>query len=111
MVSRFGGVLNKDGLRFADEFVRHKVLDLIGDLALLGCPLQGHVIAKKSGHQQHFLFMQRLAACSEAWDYISLQKEGNIRILPRDTFQSKPAGNGIWPFLLPLPLAGESCHL
>lgn len=110
VVSRFGGVLNKDGLRFADEFVRHKVLDLIGDLALLGCPLQGHVIAKKSGHQQHYRFMQKLASSCEAWDYISLQDEGNIRVLQRDAFHAKPAGSRIWPFLLPLPLAGEACH-
>ena len=45
-------VLNRDGLRFPDEFVRHKALDLLGDLALLGLPIQGHVEAMRSGHQQ-----------------------------------------------------------
>jgi UDP-3-O-acyl-N-acetylglucosamine deacetylase len=45
-------VLN-DSLRFRDEFVRHKMLDLIGDLFLLGRPLQGHVIARNAGHALH----------------------------------------------------------
>ncbi len=46
-------VLADGGLRFTDEFVRHKILDLIGDLALLGRPVLGHVIALKAGHQIH----------------------------------------------------------
>ena len=44
------GVLNADGLRFADEFIRHKLLDAIGDLYLLGRPLLGAFVAHKSGH-------------------------------------------------------------
>jgi len=44
------GVLNADGLRFADEFIRHKLLDAIGDLYLLGHPLLGAFTAHKSGH-------------------------------------------------------------
>jgi UDP-3-O-[3-hydroxymyristoyl] N-acetylglucosamine deacetylase len=51
-------VLNRGGLRFADEFVRHKVLDLLGDLALLGGRLQGHVRVERGGHALH----QRLVA-------------------------------------------------
>ena len=47
-----GGVLN--GLRYRDEFVRHKVLDLVGDLALLGRPLLGHVIARNAGHALNY---------------------------------------------------------
>jgi len=46
------GVLN--GLRYRDEFVRHKILDLIGDLALLGRPILGHVIARNAGHALNF---------------------------------------------------------
>jgi UDP-3-O-[3-hydroxymyristoyl] N-acetylglucosamine deacetylase len=46
------GTLN--GLRYRDEFVRHKVLDLIGDLALLGRPIVGHVIARNAGHALNF---------------------------------------------------------
>ena len=47
------GVLNEDGLRYQDEFVRHKILDLIGDFSLIGLPLQGRIIAHKSGHTLH----------------------------------------------------------
>ncbi len=47
-------------LRFEDEFVRHKILDLIGDLFLLGGPLLGHVSARRSGHQGHVAFVKRL---------------------------------------------------
>ncbi|RUM42219.1 MAG: UDP-3-O-acyl-N-acetylglucosamine deacetylase, partial [Desulfocapsa sp.] len=50
-------ILNDSGLRFSDEFIRHKVLDLIGDLALMGCPILGHIIAKRAGHTQHLAFM------------------------------------------------------
>jgi UDP-3-O-[3-hydroxymyristoyl] N-acetylglucosamine deacetylase/3-hydroxyacyl-[acyl-carrier-protein] dehydratase len=54
------GILNPEPLRFPDEFVRHKILDLIGDLALLGGPLLGHVTAVRSGHQGHVAFVQQL---------------------------------------------------
>jgi UDP-3-O-[3-hydroxymyristoyl] N-acetylglucosamine deacetylase/3-hydroxyacyl-[acyl-carrier-protein] dehydratase len=53
-------VLNSEPLRFPDEFVRHKVLDLLGDLFLLGGPLLGHVTAKRSGHQSHVAFVKHL---------------------------------------------------
>ena len=50
LVIRGDSVLSKEPLRFADEFVRHKILDIIGDLALAGRPLRGHVVAVKPGH-------------------------------------------------------------
>ena len=53
-------ILNPEPLRFPDEFVRHKVLDLLGDLYLLGGPLLGHVTARRSGHQSHVAFVKRL---------------------------------------------------
>jgi len=53
-------ILNPEPLRFPDEFVRHKVLDLLGDLSLLGGPLLGHVTAMRSGHQSHVAFVRRL---------------------------------------------------
>ncbi len=53
-------VLNDEPLRFPDEFVRHKVLDLLGDLFILGGPLLGHVSAKRSGHQGHVAFVKKL---------------------------------------------------
>ncbi len=54
------GVLNEKGLRFRDEFVRHKILDLIGDLSLIGMPIRGHVVAHKSGHTLHRNLVQTL---------------------------------------------------
>ncbi len=53
-------VLNEEPLRFPDEFVRHKVLDLLGDLFILGGPLLGHVSAKRSGHHGHVAFVKLL---------------------------------------------------
>jgi len=53
-------VLNDEPLRFPDEFVRHKLLDLLGDLFILGGPLLGHVTAKCSGHQSHVAFVKHL---------------------------------------------------
>ena len=50
----------KDGLRWPDEFVRHKILDLIGDLASLGRPLNAHVIACRAGHELHLKFAEEL---------------------------------------------------
>ncbi len=54
------GVMNDSPLRFPDELVRHKVLDLIGDMALLGIRLQGHVIAAKSGHASNVQFVKKI---------------------------------------------------
>ncbi len=53
-------VLNEGRLRFPDEFVRHKILDLLGDLFILGGPLLGHVSANRSGHQGHVAFVKQL---------------------------------------------------
>jgi UDP-3-O-[3-hydroxymyristoyl] N-acetylglucosamine deacetylase/3-hydroxyacyl-[acyl-carrier-protein] dehydratase len=58
VVGRTGVI--KNSLRFKDEFVRHKVLDLIGDLCLAGCPIQGHVIALKSGHSLNLKIAQKI---------------------------------------------------
>ena len=69
-------VLNEDGLRFKDEFVRHKVLDLIGDLALLGSPVLGHVIASRSGHALHHSLMQAIADSPDCWEHVEFRKPG-----------------------------------
>jgi UDP-3-O-[3-hydroxymyristoyl] N-acetylglucosamine deacetylase len=63
-------VLNSSGLRFNDEFVRHKVLDSIGDFAILGFPIYGHIIASRSGHSSNIKFLKKLLAFPEAWDLI-----------------------------------------
>jgi UDP-3-O-[3-hydroxymyristoyl] N-acetylglucosamine deacetylase len=60
-------VLNREGLRFPDEFVRHKVLDLIGDLSLLGLPLQAHIKASRSGHSLHRALMAEIRANPSCW--------------------------------------------
>ncbi len=56
------GILNQEPLRFDNEFVRHKILDFIGDLYLLGRPALGHFVSIKSGHATNVRFVQRLAA-------------------------------------------------
>ncbi len=61
------GVLNESGLRFADEFVRHKVLDLIGDFSLLGLPFIGHLIADRSGHALHTRLVKQILDHPECW--------------------------------------------
>ncbi|UCF68138.1 MAG: UDP-3-O-[3-hydroxymyristoyl] N-acetylglucosamine deacetylase [Acidobacteriota bacterium] len=56
-------------LRFADEFVRHKLLDLVGDLALMGCRLRGRVIAWRAGHELHGRLVDAILADPSAWIY------------------------------------------
>ena len=60
-------VLNREGLRFPDEFVRHKTLDLMGDLALLGVPLQGHVKVMRGGHALHQALLAEIRANPSCW--------------------------------------------
>ena len=56
-------------LRFDDEYVRHKVLDLIGDLALAGKRIEGHVVAERAGHAMHTAFVSRLLKDRSAWEF------------------------------------------
>jgi UDP-3-O-[3-hydroxymyristoyl] N-acetylglucosamine deacetylase len=65
------GVMNPEGLRFADEFVRHKMLDIIGDLALCGMPILGHVRATRSGHGLHTMLLSTLLRDRAAWEVVS----------------------------------------
>jgi len=60
-------VLNKDGLRYRDEFVRHKILDLIGDLSLAGMPIIGHIVAHKSGHGLNAQMVGKLLSSPRNW--------------------------------------------
>ena len=66
-------ILNEEGLRFNDEFIRHKILDTVGDLALLGCPLLGHVVADRSGHALHHGLMQAIVDSPDCWEYVSFK--------------------------------------
>jgi len=63
------GVLNNQ-LRFEDEFVRHKILDAIGDLALAGYPVRGHLVAHRGGHALHTAFAAKLLAERHAWEIV-----------------------------------------
>jgi UDP-3-O-[3-hydroxymyristoyl] N-acetylglucosamine deacetylase len=63
-------VLNEDGLRFDDEFVKHKILDAIGDLYLIGHPLLAAYSAHKSGHALNNLLLRELLAHEQAWERI-----------------------------------------
>ncbi|MDC3101000.1 UDP-3-O-acyl-N-acetylglucosamine deacetylase [Pelagibacteraceae bacterium] len=63
-------ILNSDGLRFKDEFVRHKILDCIGDLYLAGAPIQGYFLGNKSGHHLNNLLLRSLFADKNNYEYI-----------------------------------------
>ncbi len=67
-------VLNPGGLRFDDECCRHKVLDLIGDLALIGKPLLGHVIAERAGHAMHAALVSRIMADPTLYEVLSFDQ-------------------------------------
>jgi len=62
------GMLNEQPLRFTDEFVRHKILDIIGDFALLGMPVLGKITAEKSGHAVHAALMSKLLKTEDGWE-------------------------------------------
>jgi UDP-3-O-[3-hydroxymyristoyl] N-acetylglucosamine deacetylase len=64
-------IINKEGLRFPDEFVKHKILDAIGDLFLLGMPIIGHFVAHKSGHRLNNLLLKELMLKTDSWEIVS----------------------------------------
>jgi len=66
------GMLNEKPLRFENEFVRHKILDIIGDFALLGMPFLGKLKAEKSGHSVHASLMSKLLKTESAWEIVEI---------------------------------------
>ena len=68
------GVANPGGLRFRDECCRHKALDLIGDLALIGRPLLGEVVAEKAGHAMHVALVNKLMSDSSLYEIVTLDR-------------------------------------
>src|SRR5437762_4701124 len=73
-------VLTRDGLvnpplRFPDEFVRHKILDLIGDLALIGRRILGNVVADRAGHAMHTALVSRLLRDQSSWEEATVAEE------------------------------------
>lgn len=79
------GVVNTDGLRFMDEFVRHKVLDFIGDMAMIDLPLQGHFVVSCSGHALNNEFLRTAHANAEEY----LEKVTLPQVVPAQ--ERKPA--------------------
>ena len=68
------GVANPEGLRFPDECCRHKALDLIGDLALIGRPLLGHVVAERAGHAMHAALVSRIMSDPSLYEILSFDQ-------------------------------------
>ncbi len=68
-------VLNEDGLRYEDEFVRHKILDCVGDLYLAGAPIIGHFKGHRSGHALNHSVLRSLFADQSCWRYTTMQRE------------------------------------
>ncbi|MGD0577546.1 MAG: UDP-3-O-acyl-N-acetylglucosamine deacetylase [Bryobacteraceae bacterium] len=71
------GVMNPEGLRFDDEPCRHKALDLIGDLALIGRPLLGHVVAERAGHAMHVALVARIMSDPSLYEVITFDQLAN----------------------------------
>jgi UDP-3-O-[3-hydroxymyristoyl] N-acetylglucosamine deacetylase len=64
-------IINKEGTRFPDAFVKHKILDAIGDLFLLGMPIIGHFVAYKSGHRLNNLLLRELMSKQDCWEIVT----------------------------------------
>ena len=79
------GVLNP--LRFEDEFVRHKILDVVGDLALVGYPIQGHLVVHRGGHALHTAFAEEVLRQSDAWQLV----ESPVAVAPGRAAARVPA--------------------
>lgn len=66
-------ILNEDGLRYKDEFVRHKILDFLGDIAILGAPIIGHFVVERSGHSLNQAILKKLIANKKYWERLVLE--------------------------------------
>jgi UDP-3-O-[3-hydroxymyristoyl] N-acetylglucosamine deacetylase len=85
------GIINKEGLRYADEFVKHKILDAIGDLSLTGMPIKGHFIAYKSGHKLNYLLLKELFAHEENYAVVSNYHEDENTDKEHSSLLGKPS--------------------
>jgi UDP-3-O-[3-hydroxymyristoyl] N-acetylglucosamine deacetylase len=72
-------VINREGLRFSDEFVRHKALDAVGDLALAGAPILGSFRSRRGGHRLNTLVLKALFADPEAWTMVEAPRYREVR--------------------------------
>ena len=80
-LSRDGDVLNEEGLRFPDELVRHKILDAIGDLSLIGYPILGAFHGVKSGHTLNEKLVRTLADNPKSWELIPQAKSTQAKVV------------------------------
>ena len=74
-------ILNEDGLRYEDEFVKHKILDAIGDLYLLGYSLIGSFHGHKSGHELNNRLLKKVLSDTTAWELVSFDDIRNAPII------------------------------
>ncbi len=107
-------VLNADGLRYQDEFVKHKILDAIGDLYVVGKPLLAAYSAFRSGHAMNNQLLRALLAQPDAYDIVSFpaRPRSARRALPSSRLPGKPGQHGLHgavPFRDLLPAAGRRC--
>ena len=81
-----GAVVNPEGLRYPDEFVRHKVLDALGDLALAGAPIRGLYRSYKGGHKLNAMALAALLQQKDAWAIVSAPAKQDSRAEARGEF-------------------------
>jgi UDP-3-O-[3-hydroxymyristoyl] N-acetylglucosamine deacetylase len=74
-------IVNEDGLRFENEFVRHKILDCLGDFSLLGMPVLGHLIVVKSGHAFNHAFLEKFFSQKKSWETCTIQDSAELEQL------------------------------
>lgn len=73
-------ILNEDGLRYDDEFVKHKILDAVGDLYLLGSSLIGSFCGHKSGHALNNMLLRKLLTHKDAWEWVTFEESDGVPI-------------------------------
>lgn len=73
-------IINEDGLRYSDEFVKHKILDVIGDLYLLGHSVIGEFVGDKSGHSLNSRLLAKLLQCEQAWEIVTFENKDQVPI-------------------------------
>jgi UDP-3-O-[3-hydroxymyristoyl] N-acetylglucosamine deacetylase len=84
-------VMNPEGLRFADEFCRHKILDLLGDISLFGRPLIGHIVADRAGHAMHAQIVSELLRRKDCWTLTANNPARSTSAIPAPEFAAAGA--------------------
>jgi UDP-3-O-[3-hydroxymyristoyl] N-acetylglucosamine deacetylase len=114
------GVLNEDGLRYEDEFVKHKILDAIGDLYLLGNSLIGEFKGFKSGHALNNQLLRKLIEQTDAWEVVTFEDASTAPISymrplrPCKNLSSFLKATFGWPFFIEVsavPGSSTSCQV